>query len=105
MTFVEKYFRSQILWGTAQSVCSCLTILCKTEIGQFQVAFFIDQNILWLQVSVDNVLGMQVFEHHANLCGIELSMLLIQFSLSSQIREEFTTRDVVEQEVKVTRVL
>jgi len=48
-----------------------LAVLSESEIGQLEVAFFVDEDILWLQIAVNDVEGMQVLEHQGNLGGIE----------------------------------
>lgn len=58
MAFVKENFGSQILGGSAESVRACLAVLGETEVRQPQVSLFVDQNILWLQIAVDDIEGV-----------------------------------------------
>ena len=58
VALVQEDFRCDVLWCTANSVCSLLDLL-------------VDQNVLRLQVTVDNVERVQVLEHQSNLCRVE----------------------------------
>lgn len=71
VTLIEQDLWGQILRCATQSVGSCLAILCESKVSQFQVSFLIDQYVLWLQISVDYILLMQVFEHETDLGGVE----------------------------------
>lgn len=71
MAFIQQDFGREVLGGSAQSVSSALTVLGEAEVRQFQIPGFIDQNILGFQISVNDVLRVQVLEHQAHLCGVE----------------------------------
>ena len=71
VTFIEEHLWGQILWGTAKSVGSGLAVFGKSEVCQFQVALLINQNILWLQISVNNVQRVQILEHEGDLGRIK----------------------------------
>ncbi len=71
VSLIQKHFRRQILGRSAQCVSSGLTVLSKAEICQLQVAVLVDENVLWLQISVDDVLRMQILKHKCYLRRIE----------------------------------
>lgn len=56
MTCVEDDFWSDVLWGTTQCLGFVGTDLSKAEVSQLQIAILGDQQILWLQVTLDHVL-------------------------------------------------
>ena len=71
MTFVKQHFRGQILWCAAKRVCARLAILGETEVCQFQITLFIDQNVLRFQISVDDVEGVEIFKHETDLSSVK----------------------------------
>ena len=60
---VQQDLGREILWGTAKSIGSCLTIFGETEVSKLEVALTVDQDILRFQISVDNSLLMAVVDH------------------------------------------
>jgi len=75
MPFVKQHFGSEIFWSTAKCIGTCFTILSKSEIRQFQIAFLIYQDVLGLQISIDDIQTMTVFEHQRHLGGVEHSVV------------------------------
>ena len=71
MAFIKEHLGGQVLRRAAQSVRARLAILGEPEVGQLQVALLVDQNVLRLQVTVDNVERVQVLEHQSDLCRVE----------------------------------
>jgi hypothetical protein len=49
-------------------------LLAQPEVGQLDVTFGIQQNVLRLQVSVDNALTVQVLQRQCDLGDIETSL-------------------------------
>ena len=71
VTLVQQHLRSKILGGSAESVGTSLAVLGKTEVGKLQVAFIINEDILGLKITVDDVLRVKVLEHERHLGAIE----------------------------------
>ena len=71
VTLVEKYFRGQVLRCTAKRISARLTVLSEPEVRQLEVTFLINEDVLRLQVSVDDVKRVQVLEHQSNLSGVK----------------------------------
>ena len=67
MALVEKHFRRQVLRSAAEGVGTRLAVLRETEVGQLEVTLLINEDILRLQITVDDVLLMQILEHESNL--------------------------------------
>ena len=67
VAFVEEDLWGEVLRGTTERVCARLAVLCEAEIGQFEVALIVDKDILGLQITVDDVQRVQVFEHEGDL--------------------------------------
>ena len=70
VALVEKHLRSQVFRSSTESICARLAILCETKICQFQISLFIDQNVFGLQIPVDDVERVEVFEHETDLGGV-----------------------------------
>ena len=67
VALVEQHFRRKILGGAAESVSPCFAVLGKAEVSQFQVAILVNQNVFGLEVTVDDVLCVQVLKHETHL--------------------------------------
>jgi len=105
VTLVQQHLRSKILGGSAESVGTSLAVLGKTEVGKLQVAFIINEDILGLEITVDDVLRVKVLKHERHLGAIEHGMFGVQFSFSSQIGKQLTASNVLHEEVQVAAVL
>ncbi len=69
------------------------------------MAVKVDEDIIRLQVSVENVIIMQVFEGEDDFCDVEPCVLLFQSDfLGDQVAEVFA-RAVVRDQVQVLRRL
>jgi hypothetical protein len=71
MTLVEKNFGRQVLWRAAESESPVFYFLGEPEIGELDVTVSSDQDVLGLEIAVDDVPLVQVFEDKDNLGGIE----------------------------------
>ena len=71
VTLVQQNLRGEVLWGSAQGVGSSFDDLRESEIDQLEVSVGGDHQVFWFEISVDNVFGVEVLEHHSNLGGIE----------------------------------
>ena len=71
VAFVEKHLGRQVLGSTAQSVGARLAVLGEAEVCQFEVPLRVDQDVLRLQVTVDDVQRVKVLEHQRHLGRVE----------------------------------
>ena len=62
VSLVEENLGRNVFWGSANGVSSLLDDLGKTVINQLQVAIVANHNVLWLQVSVDDIFTVEVLE-------------------------------------------
>ena len=67
VAFVEKHLGRQVLGGPAQGIGARLAVLGEAEVCQFEVPLRVNQDVLWLKVTVDNVQRVQVLEHQRHL--------------------------------------
>ena len=61
----------------------------------------IEQNVLWLQVPVDDVLVMQCFNSTNNLSSIQLCSLLREPLLFPQVCKQLTAIQKINEEVQL----
>jgi len=63
MSLVLQDFRGQILRCSAKSKSSVLDGFGEPEVRKFEVAVSPNQYVFGLEVSIDNVLAMKIFEY------------------------------------------
>lgn len=76
VTSVQQNFGSDVFGGSADSVSSLLDDLGKTVIDKFEVSIFADHDVFGLQISVYDVLAMEVLEHGGNLGAVKSTLKL-----------------------------
>lgn len=61
-----------VVWGTTDRVCLLATDdFSKAKVGHLDVPILVEQQVLWLEVSVQNAFGMQVLQCQQNVGGVE----------------------------------
>ena len=93
-----QHFWRNILRGATERVGLLvqLELLGDAEICHLQVAIFSNHNIFRLQVSVDDLVLVQVTEGESHLSCIELGLMLFEVSSVGEVREELAAPDEVE---------
>lgn len=71
VSLILQDLRSQVLRRPAQSKRPILNRLGKAKISQLEVPIGGDEDVLWLQVAVDDVAGVQVLEDADDVRGVE----------------------------------
>lgn len=66
-----------------------------------EITLAVNQQIFWLQISVDEVKKVQVLEGQHNLRRVESRLRFTEAAHLAQVREHFTTGDVLENHVQV----
>jgi hypothetical protein len=69
------------------------------------MAVGVQQNVFGLQVAINNVGLMQVSQSQNQLSNVELGTAFVEASFSLKMPEEFTSRHVVGNQVKIGRSL
>ena len=96
--------RCEILGGAAEgvghAVVGWLLDFGQTEIGQLQVALRIKKHILWLEISVDDTVLMEMLESQGNLSRIKARPILVETDLLAQMEEQLSTVEEVRHEVE-----
>jgi len=105
VTLVKKHLRGEVFGGTAERVGTGLTELGETEIRELEVAFLINQNVFGFEITVNNMLRVEVLEHQRHLGRVKHSVVRLERSFSSEESEKLTTGNVLHEEVEVAMVL
>ena len=62
----------QVVRGAAKGPCDVRHLLGKAKVGDLEVAVAVEQQILGLQVTVDDVVRVQVVQRQGDLGGVKL---------------------------------
>lgn len=66
-----EHFRAQVCCYSPSRACDSVVDLRKSEIGDFDMPFAVDQKILRLEVTISDVMLVAIFERQHNLLGVE----------------------------------
>ena len=80
-------------------------LLAKTEVGELNVAFVVDEDVLGLEVAVYDHVGVHVADGVRDLGRVEAHARLRKRALMRQVVEELAAVHVVEHEVELVRRL
>lgn len=100
MALLNEDFGGQVVGRPAERkrLLALLEHFSQTEVSQANIAIAVHEDILWLQISVDNVLVVQVSERNRDLNGVELSSILVEPLRLPQMHEQFATADELHDE-------
>ena len=73
-----------------EGLCIAFKDLGQAEIGEADIAIFVHQDVFGLEITVDNVLLVQVAERHSDLNGIEARSVLIEARDIAEMHEKLT---------------
>ena len=81
--------------------------LAHSKVCQTKVTLVIDQDIFWLEVSIEDTLAVHVLEGKDNLSSVELCPSLLKTIpiVLVQVIEKFSTVDKFHHHVKVVLIL
>ena len=108
MSWPNNHLWRQVLRRPTERVwlfCFWFYNLGQTKVSKHDVAILIEQDILRLQVSVEDVWLVQVAKSQCNLSSIELSLLFTESLFFWQVFEEFASLNEVHNEVDSVRLL
>jgi len=101
--------RGQVLRRAAEWFGHALRLLKatfrQTEVSQSDVTFTVDQNVLWLDISVNHTGIMKVLKSKDNLGSVELRPVLFESALVLQMEKEFSAVDELHDQIQVMVVL
>ena len=95
VTALDKDLRCQVVGRSAEGVSLGVALedLSQTEVREADVPIFVHQDVLRLQVTVDDVLRVEMAQCHGDLDRVEAGTLLWETGHLSEMHEEFTTTD------------
>jgi len=72
-------FWSYVFWSAAESVCPLrgLNLFEKAKVSKLQIPTILQENVLRLEVSINQVFAVEVFETADDLCCVESGMVHI----------------------------
>lgn len=110
MSHIEYTFPLQIVSNVSnrfdQVMLTILDLFRKPKVNQLQVPLCVDQDILWLEITVcHTLLLVQELEDQHYFCSVELRSRLVEATRSSEVAKHFSPRTVVEKHVQGVRVL
>ena len=79
--------------------------LGQSKVCNLDVAVFSQQDIVWLQVSIDHTVLVQVLKCQDDLASVDLGYFFRQTSLSLEVLAQITARAVLKKEKDVLAVL
>lgn len=91
----HDYLRSQILRSAAEREASVHYFLGKAKVCNLDVAIFRNQEILWFQVSVGNLLTVQILQSQNYFSDVEESHIVGEESLLAQESEDLAALNVL----------
>ena len=73
----------------------------EAEVSQLEVPLGVKKDIFWLQVTVDDAIGVEMLQSKHHLCCIEARSILCKADLVAQMEEQFSTVEEISDEVKI----
>ena len=101
MALVQQDLRSQVLSCTANALCIIVTVnvlFGEPEVCNFYVSVVADKHIFWLQVSVKNVLGVQMMQRQKYVRGVESGRVLLESPDLGQVEKQLSSWAVLQHE-------
>jgi hypothetical protein len=93
VTLLIEDLGSQVLGSAAEGVGLGVVLedLGEAEVSETDVAVFVHEDVLWLQVSVDDVLLVQMPDGQSHLGRVELGSVLVKPRAISQMHKQLTS--------------
>ena len=102
VTWPIYYLWRKVLGCTAKRIRIFIVILdylCYAKISQLYVTIDVNQNVFWLEVSVNNLTVVQVSESERNLNSVKLCFWFWEPSLLWEVLKKLAALDEVHDEV------
>lgn len=80
-------------------------LLREAKVGQADVSFTVQQDVLGLQVAVDDFFGVEVLDGTHDLRSIEEPRGVAETPTAAEVTEQFTARHVVHQHVEEALIM
>lgn len=82
------------------SVCTveCSAYLTKSKVGDLDMSVLVQQQVLQLEVTIDDALGVQIPERRHDLRAVEARAVLAERALAGEVEEELAAVRVLHHE-------
>ena len=99
---IVEHLGAQVLWRPTKRVRSLIfpDDFGQTEISNLDMAIHVNENILWLYVTVNYIFVVKVLEAEQNLTHVKLCKSLRKFPLLKQVAKKFTSCTDIHNEEK-----
>ena len=86
-------------------VTRAYTFLAHAVVGELNVAFVVEQNVVQFQIAVDDALLVQEIERQRDLCRVEARVLLWKAALALHVEHEVSAPHELDHEEQPRRCL
>jgi hypothetical protein len=86
---------------TVRSVSVRHVELAQPKVAESDMARIIKQNILWLEITVNDIEAVQVLEREEQLCGVKPGSDLVELAFPLEVVEQLSTVDKGQDEVEL----
>lgn len=94
-----------LLTGSTLLAIVALVDLAQAEVRNAKIAVAINQDVLWLQVSIHNAFLVHVLQGEHDLSGVEPGARLVKLTRLVHVMEELAAVDELHDHVEIVRVL
>ena len=98
-----NYFRGKIFWRSTECICHLISgnlQFTQTEVSQLNVTFVIEDDVLWLQISVDDPVTVEALERQYNFSGIKSCSVFSKLLFLAQMEKEFATVEEINDKIE-----
>ena len=92
MAALDQNFWSQVVGSSTEriSLSVALDDLSETEISQADIAILVHEDVLWLEITVDDVFLVEMAESHGDLNGVEPSAFFGEASHLAEVHKQLS---------------
>lgn len=105
MALVHNNLRCDLLRRATQCLRLGGAVLGEPEISDLQVAVTVDQHVLGLEVALDDVLAVQVFEDECGLGSLVACFHFVETVDRAEVGEEFAALNKLKEYLEVLVIL
>mmetsp|Transcript_21735 Transcript_21735/g.34968 ORF Transcript_21735/g.34968 Transcript_21735/m.34968 type:complete len:206 (+) Transcript_21735:422-1039(+) len=107
MTLIEQHLWRNVLWRAAEGISSgsWLDDLGEAKVCQLGITVLAQEDVLWFQVSVDNILAVAMCESSSSLRAIEFRLLVRKLTCSAKMCKELAAANTLHNDVNETVIL
>lgn len=108
MTFLVQYFWSEVFSCSTEwkgLLTLALQKFSKSKICQVNITWFINKNIFRFEISVHNIIIMQISKCYGHLSSIKFDDIFIESLLEKQMVIEIATSNILKEEIDSEFVL